>query len=66
MDFEIGQKYPIKNGGHFTLERIDDDPIYPFFGHVFAKDGSPDRLAFYTFTGRYSKDVPTGFDILTK
>jgi hypothetical protein len=53
MDFEIGQKYPIKNGGHFTLERIDDDPIYPFFGHVFAKDGSPDRLAFYTFTGRY-------------
>ncbi|WP_313453372.1 hypothetical protein [Stutzerimonas nitrititolerans] len=64
MNLEVGKTYKTRNGSRVTLEHDKGDPYYPFFGKVFAEDGSFDRIAYFAHGGKYNRMGPSDYDIV--
>lgn len=69
IKFKIGKKYKCRNGNTALIEKYLNEifprDLYPVSGKVLNKDGSLNRIACWTVTGRYSLDGESDFDIIT-
>lgn len=60
----IGTTYKTRTGMSVTIEHDKGDDFYPFFGKIMQADGLVNRIAYFTFDGKYVRGEVSDFDLL--
>lgn len=68
IKFKIGKKYKCRNGNTALITNYIDKlfprELYQVGGKILNEDGSINRKAYWTVTGRYNLSKESGFDLI--
>lgn len=70
ITFKIGEKYKCRNGNTALITKHVNElfprELYQVGGGIMNIDGSLNRIAYWTVTGRYNLDRESEFDLIKK